>query len=214
MRQTTVVFDTFSSGTGFLKMFDEHYHNDIIFLDIEMPEIDGIEVCRRIREIMPDSMVVFISGREELVFQTFEVQPYRFIKKKDFQEMLPALTEAVIEKWKQDKGTLLRLEEAGSGDLYSFSLSQILYIEAQRKDCLIVTTTGSFTFRCKFMDLEKKLTPYFFIKIHRSYLVNCRHIFMIGKNDVTLTDSTNLPISRGKTDEVRQQYLAYSTTLF
>ena len=48
-RQVPVAFDTFLSGTKFLRMFEEHYHYDVIFLDIEMPEIDGIEVCRRIQ---------------------------------------------------------------------------------------------------------------------------------------------------------------------
>lgn len=210
-RQVPVAFDTFLSGTKFLRMFEEHYHYDIIFLDIEMPEIDGIEVCRRIRRISPDSLVVFISSRDELVFQTFEVQPYRFIRKETFQESLPALTAAITEKWAQDKGSSLCLREAGSGDLYSFSLSQILYIEAQRKDCLIVTADGSHLFRCRLMELEDTLSAHYFIKTHRSYLVNCRHIFTIGKDHITLTNGVELPVSRGKAEALKQTYLRYHT---
>ena len=210
-RDTTVAFDSFTSGYRFLEMYKAHYHYDVIFLDIEMPEINGIDVCKKIREFSSDSLVVFISNKEELVFQTFEVQPFRFIRKEAFENTVTSLVSSIIGKWKQNKGTLLQLQETGSNDIYSFSIQHILYIEAQRKDCLIVTTEGTCTFRCKLMELEEKLTAFRFIKIHRSYLVNYMHIFRIGKSSVILTDGSELPISRGKTEEVKQLFLQYST---
>ena len=117
-----------------------------------------------------------------------------------------------MNKWLQNKGRLLQLQENGSNDLYSFSIPHILYIEAQRKDCLIVTTEGTCVFRCRLMELEEKLADCHFIKIHRSYLVNCMHIFRIGKSFVQLTNGTELPISRGKTEEIKQLFLQYNTT--
>ena len=62
------------------------------------------------------------------------------------------------------------------------------------------------------MELEEKLADCHFIKIHRSYLVNCMHIFRIGKSFVQLTNGTELPISRGKTEEIKQLFLQYNTT--
>ena len=209
---TTVAFDAFTSGSRFLEMYEAHYHYDVIFLDIEMPEINGIDVCKKIREFSSDSLVVFISNKEELVFQTFQVQPLRFIRKEAFENTVASLVDSIIYKWQQNKGRLLHLREKGSNDLYSFSISHILYIEAQRKDCLILTTQGTCVFRCKLMELEEKLADYHFIKIHRSYLVNYMHIFHIGKSFVQLTNGTRLPISRGKTEEVKQLFLKYNTT--
>ena len=152
---TTVAFDAFTSGSRFLEMYEAHYHYDVIFLDIEMPEINGIDVCKKIREFSSDSLVVFISNKEELVFQTFEVQPFRFIRKEAFENTVASLVDSIIYKWQQNKGRLLHLREKGSNDLYSFSISHILYIEAQRKDCLIVTTEGTCVFRCNLMELEE-----------------------------------------------------------
>jgi len=210
-KQVHVAFDTFTSGLRFLEMFEGHYHYDAIFLDIEMPEIDGIELCKKIKSIAPNSLVVFISSKAELVFQTFEVQPFRFIRKEFYQESLSSLTDSIVRKWTEERSHLLHLEEPRSGDLYSFCVSNILYIEAQRKDCLIVTTEGECTFRCKLMELESKLSDQYFIKIHRSYLVNCKHIFCIGKNCVKLTNGLELPLSRGKTEEIKQLFLQYNT---
>ena len=185
---------------------------DLLFLDIEMPKINGIDVCKKIREFSSDSLVVFISNKEELVFQTFEVQPFRFIRKEAFENTVTSLVVSILNKWLQNKGRLLQLQENGSNDLYSFSIPHILYIEAQRKDCLIVTTEGTCVFRCRLMELEEKLADCHFIKIHRSYLVNCMHIFRIGKSFVQLTNGTELPISRGKTEEIKQLFLQYNTT--
>ena len=53
---TTVAFDAFTSGTRFLEMYEAHYHYDVIFLDIEMPKINGIDVCKKIREFSSDQV--------------------------------------------------------------------------------------------------------------------------------------------------------------
>ncbi len=206
-----VAFDTFSSGDRFLSMYEDHYHYDVIFLDIEMPGINGIDLCRKIRQMTPEALVIFISNKEELVFQTFEVQPFRFIRKSAYKESLPRLTAAIIEKWNAVSNDMIYIEEAGSKSLFSFSVSQIMYIEAQRKLCRIVTTTGETSIQMKLMDAEEMLKDRKFIKIHRSYVVNSKYIAGIGRTSVILRNKEELPVSRGKSEEIKQLYLMYTT---
>ncbi|MDD5803270.1 MAG: LytTR family DNA-binding domain-containing protein [Clostridia bacterium] len=205
-RHVSIAFDSFSSGEDFLHTFNGHYHYDVIFLDIEMPGIDGIQVCRKIRQQSPDTLVIFISNKEELVFQTFEVQPFRFIRKSEYQKLLPALADAVTQKLGEQTKHSIFITEPGSGDIFSFDIRMILYIEAQRKNCLIVTASGTSTVQCKISDMEESLIAHGFIKIHRSYLVNCRHIFYIGKTSLQLTNGQELPVSRGKVEEVKEGF--------
>lgn len=206
-----VTFDTFASGDNFLSMFHQHYHFDMIFLDIEMPGMDGISLCKRIREVSPDALVVFISNKEELVFQTFEVQPFRFIRKSEYDKQLPALVDAIATRLNNLSSSLIRILEPASGDIFSFDIKKVLYVEAQRKNCRIVTTTGELILQSKLMEIEEKLADYAFLKPHRSYLVNCQYIFYIGKSTLQLTNKEELPISRGKVDEVKQLFLEYTT---
>lgn len=202
----SMAFDTFCTGEFFLQTFNKHYHYDVIFLDIEMPGINGIQVCENIRQQSPDTLVIFISNKEELVFQAFEVQPFRFIRKSEYSKQLPSLIKAISKKLEEETKHFIFITEPGSGDIFSFDIRTILYIEAQRKNCVIVTEKNSTNIRSKISDIEKYLIPHSFVKIHRSYLVNYRHIFYIGKSSLQLTNGQELPISRGKVNEIKEGF--------
>ena len=209
-KNVDVAFDFFMSGEEFLPMIEQHFHYDIIFLDIEMPGIDGISVCRKIREISEDALVVFISNKEALVFQTFEVQPFRFIRKSELNEMVQSLVEAIITELDKRKPKIIKIEEASGGDVYSFDINKILYIEAQRKECVIVTESGMTTLRSKLMTLETSLESENFIKLHRSFLVNMSAITRIQKDSVLLKNGHELPLSRNMREPVKQAFLSHS----
>ncbi|WP_029319768.1 LytR/AlgR family response regulator transcription factor [Butyrivibrio sp. AE3004] len=209
-QNTEVAFDFFMSGDEFLPMVEQHFHYDMIFLDIEMPGMDGISVCRRIREISPEALVVFISNKEALVFQTFEVQPFRFIRKSELNEMAQPLVTAILQELSRRGQQIVKIEEPSSGDVFSFDVKKILYIEAQRKECIIVTNTNSTIMKTKLMSLESALKGYSFIKIHRSFLVNIDAITRIQKDTVLLTNGEELPLSRSVKESVKQAFLSHS----
>ncbi len=207
---TAVAFDFFSKSEAFLAMFENHFKYDIIFLDIEMPGIDGISLCRKIRQLSKDALVIFISNKEELVFQTFEVQPFRFIRKSELNELCASLVDSVINELKRRSPQTFTIIENNGGDVLSFDARNIIYIEAQRKECKIASTNNTSTVKMKLMDLEEKLSSYHFVKIHRSFLVNMDYIFRITKNSVILTTGDELPISRGSSDTLKQLFIDYS----
>ena len=209
-RHVSVAFDSFSDGQSFLTMLTQHFSFDMVFLDIEMPGIDGISVCRKIREMAPETIVVFVSNKEELVFQTFEVQPFRFIRKSELKEVVGSLVDALLTEIKRRSPQVIILQEPTGGDVFSFDVRNILYVEAQRKDCRIVTIANESIARIKLSDIEKSLEPYSFIKTHRSYLVNPEHISQIRKSSVLLENGAELPISRGLYDKVRQDFISFT----
>ena len=206
----SVAFDFFLSGKEFLPMFEQHFHYDMIFLDIEMPEIDGISLCKRIREISPDALVVFISNKESLVFQTFEVQPFRFIRKSELKELADGLVNAILTELDRRSPRTIRFVENSTGDVFSYDVRTILYVEAQRKETVIHTQQGKSAVRIKFMDMENMLSKYPFMKVHRSFLVNMDAISQIKKDDCILINGETIPISRGLKDQVKQTFLNYS----
>lgn len=206
---TPAEFDLFSTGDAFLSMAEDHYSFDAVFLDIEMPGTDGIRTARRLAAIHPETLTVFVSGREDLVYDTFAVKPFRFIPKNRLEERLPDTVEAMLTELAALPEQTLVFSDA-SGDVFSFSLRKIAYIEARNKDCRIVTAENETLVRCRLMDIEDKLPQESFIKIHRSYIVNAAYIYYIGRQSVSLATGEALPLARNRAEEVRRTFLRFA----
>ena len=200
--------DLFENGDQLL-LHLSHTSYDLVFMDIEMPGPDGIEVCRRLRRKNENTLVIFISNKEELVFQSFEVRPFRFIRKSEFESQLPALAAAVEVELRKMAGRLIQVEEPQSGNITRFDVNQITYVEAQGRNCRIVEEDKETLLAVPFQEMVRLLSPHSFIQPHRSYLVSCRYIFRFLKQDIELTDKTLIPLSRRRREEVRQEFLDY-----
>ncbi len=202
-------FDLFGTGDSFLAMAGEHYLFDAVFLDIEMPGTEGIETARRFTALQPEARILFVSGREDLVFETFEVQPFRFLPKSRLEEMLPGAVEALVKDIEKNHTRRVVFTDT-SGDLFSFTPGRIIYIEALNKDCRIVTLDGETQVRCRLLDLERQLEGEGFIKIHRSYIINPSFLYLIDRLSVSLTTGEQLPLARNRASEVRRAFLHFA----
>ena len=203
-------FDCFLNGQELLRAISEGKVYQLLFIDIEMPGLNGIEVCRRIRAVNEECLIIFISNKENMVFETFEVQPFRFIRKSHFGDELPALADSIHQALAPKEETLLTLAEEHSSAVYSFRINEILYVEVIGKYSEIHTTTQTVSLRYKLSQLAEELVPHGFLQPHRSYLINCRYIFSIEKNVVILDDQTEVPLSRSRAGEIRKAFLAFS----
>lgn len=208
-RKLPVALDAYSDPRALLDAAAQRRRYDLYFLDIDMPGLNGIELCRRLRKGGSQALVVFISGKEELVFQTFEVQPFRFIRKNHFQEELPQLADDICRELRGRAETSVVVAERHSKRIFTFGVQSLLYVEALAKECRFVTASGETVLSAKLMELEEQLAPHGFVRCHRSYLVNCRYIFSVEKDTVTLDDHTVLPVSRGRSAALREAFFAY-----
>lgn len=211
--QRIIDFDCYQNGQALIAAVRAGKNYQLLFLDIDMPEINGIEVCRKIRRIhnFPDTaLVIFISNREELVFQTFEVHPFRFIRKNHFREELPALAAAICRELDRKKGVTLSIEEQHSNMVYSVNINDIMYVEVMGKYCHIITAAKKLKIRYQLSALSDMLAGYGFLQPHRSYLVNCRYIFSIENNEILLDDQTAIPVSRNRVRQVKQKFLEFT----
>lgn len=203
-----VEFRGYTSGTLLLsaaELIQQRF--DLFFLDIEMPGLNGIELCRKLRARYPESLVIFISNREEMVFQTFEVRPFRFLRKHHFSEELPELVTALVRELRRREDADLCVQALHSDAMYVWKISQIVSVEALGKLCRVRTPQGEDTLQYRFMDFERQLAPYGFLKPHRSFLVNYRYISRIEKSEILLDGGGSIPISRGKMAELRTAFV-------
>lgn len=102
---------------------------------------------------------------------------------------------------------MIHLTEPGTGDIYAFDAYDLLYVEAQRKDCRLVTSSGEMLLRSTISYLAQQLSNWSFIQCHRNYLVNWRAIRQIGKTDIRLNDGTLVPLNRSLVKQVQEQFM-------
>ena len=181
---------------------------DLIFLDIDMPEIDGIALGERLREAGVEADIIYVSNMEDRVYDIFRVHPWSFIRKSRFSHELTAAAAEYI-RAREKKGVTLTVQTA-EGASITLDPSGILYIEAAGKNQKLFLSDGSapLLIRASLRELEAKLEPAGFIRIHKGFVVNYRCIRRITSRSVLLDGGGALPIGRDRLNPAREKYLA------
>ena len=181
---------------------------DALFLDIDMAELDGITLCRRLREQGFNPTVVFLSNKEEMVYQTFHVQPVRFLRKSCFSAEIKEAVSAVLKRIKREQSEAVTFDDGKR--LYRLPVLELVYLEIMNQTLTAYLRHSSVHLKYKLNDAEALLQPYGFLRIHKSFLVNYRAIFSICKDSVLLDDGRRLPLSRHRYAEVKQAFMERS----
>ena len=204
-------FDRFTSGEALLSALSpEPGRYDVYFLDIEMGGMDGIELCRQVKRAQPGALVVFVSNKEELVFQSIEVQPFRFMRKSHFVEEQARTVGAIVRELSRSRERFIALEDAGTGRSWRLDVNALSYVEVRGRYCHFHTSGGEeVVIRCRLLDVERRLEGQRFLKPHRSFLVNADHVRCVDRNSVRLDDGSEVPLSRSRVTETRQELMRY-----
>ncbi|HBK02062.1 MAG TPA: hypothetical protein DDY77_03410 [Clostridiales bacterium] len=185
---------------------------DIIFLDIEMPEMDGISLGRYIRNKYRgdvDTEIVYISNREDKVFDTFDIRPLGFIRKRNFVNDCIHVIRLYLSQHAYKKSEFVEIKSGSS--IVKMNMRDIIYLECL-KDYQYIYTLKEAPVKIKttMTTLEELLSAYGFIRIHKGYIVNYKFIQAIDKRNVILLAGNKeytLPVSGAKLTEIRKLYL-------
>ncbi len=181
---------------------------DILFLDIEMPDMDGFALAKQIREQYPDLMLIFVSAYDELVFQSFVYHPFWFLRKARIEQELPHIFTKAIEQYMSSKEAELFQTKNGNVLL---PLKEILYLEADRNYYNIYCTTGAL-YKCRgtLSELESRFKKHNFYRVHSAYLINMAHIWQISSvSSVTMKNNKLIPVSRHRATAFKNAYSAF-----
>ena len=207
-KNIAISLDAFSSPVNFLAMAKEENYR-LVFLDIDMPEINGLEVGKKLKEFNPQTDIIYLSQREDLVFDTLVLHPFGFIRKskiiQDFANVLELFVNTALNTNSDNK----KITFSTKTETMSADIDNIMYIEGNRNYQTFYLKDGStFDARVLMGDLEEKLKDQGFIRIHKGYLVNYLYIRQIGNNEVSLTNNKSLPMSNKRKEEIMEKYLS------
>lgn len=199
--------DKFTDSGELLSCLYNGHRWDVYFLDIDMPLIGGLDLGKKIREFDRDCCLVYISIHREKVWDSLENRPFRFIPKDEFSLRIDACLKDILAEFRQEKDAASLVLDT-QGQIFRFSIDEIMYIQSLDKYVLIFLKNGTKTdaIRYRMADLEEKLAPQGFIRIHRGYLVNYLYIKSIRTAEVVMDDGARLPVSRLRLNEIKATY--------
>ena len=206
--------DAYSSGEALIGTYKEKknmYH--IIFLDMEMTDLNGMETAKKIRQVPDrDVLIVFVTSYPEFMQDSFDVQASQYLIK--------TLSYSVFcDKMKKLLSYLSELETnikvvSEKGEEFILYLERVICIETLKKSkmravLLVTTLDGEYEVRGKIADLEKELKDKFFISVHRSVLANMRYIKRFDSQSLEFTTGKTTTISRRKFQEIKDAFSKY-----
>lgn len=180
---------------------------DMVFLDIQMEGLNGIKTAEKLKRCKEDTIVIFITGIREYVFDAFDVAAFHYllkpIEEKKFTEVFRR-AEAEILKRKKLENRQLFLKSKG----ITLSQNSILYIESKGKKAAIHTVKEIIEIYAVMSELEKQLSDSFY-RCHRGYLVNMAYIAEYDNESITLNNGDSVYLTKKKHSEFVKIYMWY-----
>lgn len=204
---------TYTNANDLLADYADKNTLDILFLDIDMPEMSGMELARKLRLAHSNALIVFVTSHPEFMATSFQVEAFDFLTKPISANDISAVLKRCIKKYEQRYAKLMVKIPKGTAVIY---LHNLLYV-ASNKHYLdfILDDKTQIRSLMKLSQLEEQLAAYpQFARCHQSYLVNLDYVKEIYKEYLLFIPDykhivSTLPISRKYADRFREQFMRY-----
>ena len=199
---------SFTSGKTLVdELMDDRFSADILFLDVYMPDMDGILTAQKIRSKKNDIKIIFLSSSKEHYPQAYEVFAFNYIEKPFREERLYAVLDRALGELRKESGYKINIQYNGA--VHNVDCRDIFYIESQNKLLLFHFADGTTLQRYgRLENILNELPGKFFIRCHQSFLVNLSHVTEMKENYLR-TGQVMISISRKYGKDVKEQYYAY-----
>ncbi len=204
-RDVEVYPKAFPSAENFMWYYAEDKLWDILLLDIEMGDMDGVTMAKEVRRDNEAVQIVFITGYPNFAQEGYEVSALHYLMKPVNQDKLFAtLDRAVSNLQKKERAILLPLD----GETLRLPVKEIQYIESFSHNIAIATANATLQVKMPISEIEKLLGDGF-IRCHRSYLAGLRYIARISRTEIIMDSGKILPISRSASSLVHRAFISY-----
>ena len=193
----------FRDGLDFIRA-TEHY--DIVFMDIRMERLDGLEAAHLLRKINKDACLIFVTNMAQFAIKGYEVDALDFIIKPATMPSISYVLDKAMKRLQESANTTFSLKT--SDGTTSISTNDIAYVEVFNHNLVYHTTKGDYTVRGRLSDVSEKLDPTRFVLCNRSFVVNLRYVSHLGSNYLTIGD-TKISISKSHRKELMERFSGF-----
>ncbi len=195
---------SYSDGTSFISSGEER--PDVLLADIDMPGMSGMDLAATLASENAQTLVVFVTAHDELVYDSFKYHPFAFVRKKFLEKELKiVLTDCEKQLVSRNKNFVFQ----NASKLVTLAQSDILYFEGQANYLAIHTISDEYKMRSTMTGVEKELEDSDFLRIHKGFLVNLEHIRVLKTEELELDNGTVLPIGKSYSEAAKKSILRY-----
>lgn len=207
LRDKRVNILIYKNAESFLFNWNNEQHIDIVFLDIQMGQMSGMELAQHIRSQDDDISIIFITGESKYVFDGYKVRALDYLMKPIKKEDVFHCLDVWMSKHQKKENSYFILKKGKEllkvnyDDIYYF-ISFDHYIDMHTKDEVI-------TFKEKIGQVEQDLPNEQFCRCHRSYIVNLKYIDTMSKNEIILDNEVKIPVSKSRVNSTHEAFMKY-----
>ena len=207
-KETNVKNEVFMFSNGF--DFIEKYPTDLdcVFMDIDMPQINGLEASKKVRDFDPEVMIIFVTNLPQFAIDGYKVQALDFLLK-PFKYIDLKVELEKVNRYRETKVKIRSLWVTQKGSSKRIQLDKIVYIEVIHHDVIIHTLNDEIKFRGSLTAIEEKMDKSSFVRIGSSFIVNLMYVEGVVKGQCKLQGDIYLPISRSNKSEFMDKLNSY-----
>lgn len=206
----TVDIDVYQSGEELLRMIEiEKTKPQILFLDMEMEQMNGIETARKLRNKDRSMLIIYVTSYDKYTMDSFEVSPFRYLLKPIDYEKIEQVFSAAVDEILNNHACLFFRR---NNEQVQINCEEIISIVSENGRMLRIITKQEKLqdlFYAKIKDIEKQLNPFIFVKVNQGTIINLNFVYIISSGEVHLITGEIIPISRGRKKAVKEAYTLY-----
>ncbi len=200
-------YDVFFSGNELLDYKNKQdIHYNLYILDIEMENLDGITLAKKLRNTEPRALFIYLTSYPQYVYDVFEVITFDFIRKPIEYDKFIQILDKVSSYLKLTKSNFAFSYRKNR---YNLACGDIIYIEKNRRKAFIHTNNKLYQFNMTLEEIWSQLDEHLFVNIHISYIINMEYIREIVRGELILKTDEILYISRNYRQQVKLKHLEF-----
>lgn len=184
---------------------EKYKYNDVILLDIDMPEASGIDIASQVNQLKGFSekpYIIFVTNRDGLVFEALKQQPYSFVRKSDIEDLAPCLR-LIAQKLEINDTYMVK---TGRG-VEILLVHEIVFLEKRKNYVVFDTVGGEYKERTTIDEKYEDLKDYGFLKSNIGILINPHYISEINSDTIKLLDGRRLPLAKKYKTIIKKEFI-------
>lgn len=197
-----IELDSYSSAEDYFIAAKDY---ELVITDIDLPGISGLELGRKVRQMNPEVYLVFLTAYSKFASESYIIEAYQYILKKDMKERLPALVDKVAVRIKKENSEFCWI--GNDRDLKKIYYKEIIYIKKIKGSKYVecVTSDRIYTARLSLNQIFEKINNNGFILADRAHVVNINHVKRLRGNTIYMDNGDEIEVSRVQSIQVKEK---------